>query len=106
MGRIHAHSTETPWVPRSDADIDREDPTKYQRQREEAEAKAAIRVAKYKSGTRVSVEYRFISGERLMLRGVLIRIVAWSIDASVLVAYIDMQGQVMRVDATRLRKAR
>lgn len=106
MPRIRANSSDTPWIPRSDADIDKADRTRHQRKRADDEAKAIARIAKYRSGMRINVEYRFICGERISVRGVLIQIVPWSVDRSVLVAYVEMDGQVHRVDAVRLRRAR
>lgn len=106
MPRIRAHSSDTPWIPRSDADIDKADRTRHQRKRADDEAKMLARVAKYRAGMQVGIEYRFISGERLVIRGVLVQIVPWSVDRSVLVAYVEIEGEVRRVDAMLLRRAR
>jgi hypothetical protein len=79
----------------------------HQVERRKAEAKAKARVKAMPIGQPVEAVWKTMGGKQYVRRGTLLACVPWHPEPSVLVATILLDdGQTLRVDATRLRRAK
>jgi hypothetical protein len=105
--KIRAHSPESAWVPSLDACRTKTTDRKHQVERRKAEAKAKARVKAMPIGQPVQAVWKTMGGKQYVRRGTLLACVPWHPEPSVLVATILLDdGQTLRVDATRLRRAK
>ena len=107
MPKIRAHSPESAWVPSLDACRTVAIDKTYQAERRKAEARAKARVKAMPIGQAVEAVWRTLNGKQYVRRGTLLACVSWAPEPSVLVATVLLDdGQTLRVDATRLRRAK
>ena len=107
MPKIRAHSPESAWVPSLDACRTKTTDRMHQVERRKAEAKAKARVKAMPIGQPVQPVWKTMGGKQYVRRGTLLACVPWHPEPSVLVATILLDdGQTLRVDATRLRRAK
>jgi hypothetical protein len=105
--KIRAHSPESAWVPSLDACRTKTTDRTHQVERRKAEAKANARVKAMPIGQPVEAVWKTMGGKQYVRRGTLLECVPWHPEPSVLVATILLDdGQTLRVDATRLRRAK
>jgi len=105
--KIRAHSPESAWVPSLDACRTKTTDRAHQVERRKAEAKAKARVKAMPIGQPVEAVWKTMGGKQYVRRGTLLVCVPWHPEPSVLVATILLDdGQTLRVDATRLRRAK
>jgi hypothetical protein len=105
--KIRAHSPESAWVPSLDACRTKTTDRMHQVERRKAEAKAKARVKAMPIGQPVQAVWKTMGGKQYVRRGTLLACVPWHPEPSVLVATILLDdGQTLRVDATRLRRAK
>lgn len=107
MPRIVAGSKASPWVPSADARATRVSRRDHQTARRQAERAANARAAAMRVGIAVRVTWNVLDGPPIVVRGVLVQCVPWVVDPCVLIATVRADdGTIMRVDATRVRRAR
>jgi hypothetical protein len=105
--KIRAHSPESAWVPSLDACRTKTTDRMHQVERRKAEAKAKALVKAMPIGQPVQAVWKTMGGKQYIRRGTLLECVPWHPEPSVLVATILLDdGQTLRVDATRLRRAK
>lgn len=107
MPYIRAHSKAKAWVPSADACRTVGGNKTHQAERRKAEALAKSRAKAMPIGQAVEAVWRTLNGRQHVRRGTLVSCVPWSVEPAVLVATVLLDdGQTLRVDATRLRRAR
>lgn len=107
MPRIVPGSKHSPWVPSADARATRTTSRTLQTARRKAEREAKAKVRAMPPGTPVEAVYRMTSGPAWIRRGTMVACVPWHPEPAVLVAVVLLDdGTTIRVDATRLRRAR
>lgn len=107
MPKIRAHSPESAWVPSLDACRTTTTDKSHQVERRKAEARAKARVKAMPIGQPVEAVWKTVGGRKYVRMGTLVACVPWHPEPSVLVATVLLDdGQTLRVDATRLRRAK
>ena len=107
MPRIVPGSKHSPWVPSADARATRTTSRTLQTARRKAEREAQAKVRAMPPGTPVEAVYRMTDGPPWIRRGVMLSCHPWAPEPAVLVAVIRLaDGTTLRVDATRVRRAR